>query len=330
MATADTGDKASCPGRTAITNPHVRCTNQFDAMLANDHLNASAADNLDLGSGTVVPVDLGKKQVVSGFIKKNMVLEKQLQQLQPGPHPIPRHVVTSFVASSFRPSFLASCHSSFQASCEASSSSSAASSSSSAGSLHGPAYWLSVIAHKKPHATTLTYTSETGERTNDCIHRLIHSTQHASSLQGFEIFKDFLRCFEAFWSSWTIVNLKARDFSSFFGVVIYCFLYTARDIWIFFEIFWDFLSFVLFCPFFFAITLAHVPAFTCTGMRWLFFLFPILCPCVDRSTWHSDIWQTFINISNGFSVFHVTFRTCKFTHGHVKPNRSKLFFSGKS
>ena len=68
LATADTGDKASCPGRTAITNPHVRCTNQFDAMLANDHLNASAADNLDLGSGTVVPVDLGKKQVVSGFI----------------------------------------------------------------------------------------------------------------------------------------------------------------------------------------------------------------------------------------------------------------------
>ena len=200
-----------------------------------------------------------------------MVLEKQLQLLQPGPHPIPRHVVTSFVASSFRPSFLASCHSSFQASCEASSSSSAASSSSSAGSLHGPAYWLSVIAHKKPHATTLTYTSETGERTNDCIHRLIHSTQHASSLQGFEIFKDFLRCFEAFWSSWTIVNLKARDFSSFFGVVIYCFLYTARDIWRFFEIFWDFLSFVLFCPFFFAITLAHVPAFTCTGMRWPFF-----------------------------------------------------------
>jgi hypothetical protein len=115
------------------------------------------------------------------------------------------------------------------------------------------------------------YTRETGEKTNNCIHRLIHSTQHASSLQGFEIFKDFLRCFEAFWSSWTIVNLKARDFSSFFGVVIYCFLYTARDIWRFFEIFWDFLSFVLFCPFFFAITLAHVPAFTCTGMRWPFF-----------------------------------------------------------
>ena len=220
-----------------------------------------------------------------------MVLEKQLQLLQPGPHPIPRHVVTSFVASSFRPSFLASCHSSFQASCEASS-------SSSAGSLHLPAYWLSVIAHKKPHATTLTYTSETGERTNDCIHRLIHSTQHASSLQGFGIFKDFLRCFEAFWSSWTIVNLKARDFLSFFGVVIYCFLYTARDIWRFFEIFWDFLSFVLFCPFFFAITLAHVPAFTCTGMRWPFFSFfqssaPVLIDLLDTATYdrHSSTYQ---------------------------------------
>ena len=75
------------------------------------------------------------------------------------------------------------------------------------------------IAHKKPHATTLTHTSGTGERTNDCIHRLIHSTQHASSLQGFEIDWDFLRCFEAFWSSWTIVNFKGSRFFEIFWVL---------------------------------------------------------------------------------------------------------------
>jgi hypothetical protein len=54
-------------------------------MLANDHLNASAADNLHFFK--------------HGFGKTAAAA------IQPCPHPIPRHIATSFVAS-FRPSLL--------------------------------------------------------------------------------------------------------------------------------------------------------------------------------------------------------------------------------
>ena len=74
-------------------------------MLANDHLNASAADNLDLGSGTVVPVDLEKAGCQWLHFFKHGFGKTAAAAIQPCPHPIPRHIATSFVAS-FRPSLL--------------------------------------------------------------------------------------------------------------------------------------------------------------------------------------------------------------------------------